>query len=80
MKKRFNIIYNDKEDIGYGKGYYIIFENHEKEPTFDCKYGICEYSKDVDMVSVGILNKIKRLYEMGYILDIYYQVDLKKLF
>ena len=79
-KKRFNIIYNNDDKIGYGKGYYIIYENYEGEPTFDSKYGTYEYSEDVDMVSVGILNKINHLYDMGYILDKYYNPNLKELF
>jgi len=79
-KKRFNIIYNNDESIGFGKGYYIVFENHEGKPTLDCRYGTIEYNKDVDMVSVGILNKINYLYDMGYVLDTYYKVNLKDLF
>lgn len=79
-KKRFNIIYNSNKDIGFGVGYYVIYENYEGQPTFECSFPIYEYSEQVDMVSVGILNKIYRLYELGYILDPYYIVDLKELF
>ena len=71
-KKKFNIIYNNDEKKGYGKGYYIVYENYEGKPTFDCKYGTWEQNKDVDGVSVGIINRIKYLYDMGYILDTYY--------
>lgn len=80
MKKKFNVIYNSDESIGLGKGYYIVYENHNHKPTFDSKYGTYEYSEEVDMVSVGIINKIKFLYDMGYVLDTYYSVDLKEIF
>ena len=81
-KKKFNIIWNSKENELWGKGYYIIYENYKGEPTFDSKYGIYEYSKEVDMVSVGILNKINHLYDMGYVYDRYYakNIDLKNIF
>ena len=81
-KKRFNIIWNDNEDIGFGKGYYFIYENYEGKPTFDCKYGVYEYNKEVDMVSVGVINKINHLYDLGYIYDNYYatNINLKDLF
>ena len=79
-KKKFNIIYNADKDIGFGVGYYIVYENNKGEPTFDSKYGIYEYSEEVDMVSVGLINKIYHLYEMGYILDIFYCPKLKDLF
>ena len=79
-KKKFNIIYNNDENIAWGKGYYVVFENHKGEPTIDSKYGTYEYSSEVDMVSVGIINKIKYLYDMDYILDVYYAKDkLKEL-
>lgn len=79
-KKRFNIIYNSNEDIGFGVGYYVVYENYKGEPAVDCQYRILEYSEQVDMVSVGIINKIYHLYDLGYILDPYYIVDLKDLF
>jgi len=81
-KKRFNIIYNGDKTKCWGVGYYFIYENYKGEPTFDCKYGIYEYSKDVDMVSVGVINKINQLYDMGYILDKYYatNIDINELF
>lgn len=79
-KKKFNIIYNNDENVGYGKGYYFIFENYEGKPTFDSKYGTYEYSKDVDMISVGVINKIYRMYDLGYVFDRWYTVDLKELF
>jgi len=79
-RKKFNIVYNNDENIGFGKGYYIIYENYEGQPTFDCKYGVLEYNENVDMVSVGIINKIYYMYDMGWELDIYYGKDLKKIF
>ena len=79
-KKRFNILYNADKNIGFGVGYYIVYENYEGKPTFDCKYGTIEYNKDVDMISVGIINKINYLYDMGYVLDKYYCPKLKDLF
>lgn len=80
MKKKFTIIYNKDENVGYGKGYYLIYENNEGKATFDSKYGTYEYSEDVDMVSVGILNKMFRMYDLGYVFDRYYPVNLKELF
>ena len=81
-KKRFTIIYNGQEDIAFGKGYYFIYENYEGKPTFECKYSVYEYSKEVDMVSVGVINKINDLYYKGYIYDRYYaaNINLKDLF
>ena len=79
-KKKFNIVYNNDETVGMGKGYYFIYENYEGKPTFDSKYGTYEYSEQVDMVSVGVINKIKYMYEMGYELDIYYGTNLKEIF
>lgn len=82
-KKRFTIYYNKNDNIGFGKGYYFIYENYEGKPTFDCKYGTFEYSEDVDMVSVGLVNKIYYLYDMGYIFDKYYirnDLEFKKIF
>lgn len=78
--KRFNVIYNNDETIGFGKGYYVIFENHEGKPTVDCAYPTWEHNEMVDAVSVGLWNKIKYLIEIGYKLDIYYICDLKELF
>lgn len=79
-KKRFNILYNADKDIGFGVGYYIVYENYKGEPTFDCKYGTFDYSEEVEMVSVGIINKIYRLYNMGYVLDIYFSPRIEDLF
>ena len=79
-KKRFNIIYNDNKEIGFGEGYYIIYENYEGEPTYDSMYRIYNYNEQTDMVTVGLINKIYHLYDLGYELDIYYKPNLKELF
>lgn len=78
-KRRFNIIYNNNKKLGMGEGYYIVFENYEGEPMLDSVYKTIEYSEQVDMVSVGILNKINHLYDMGWVLDKYYTPELEKL-
>lgn len=74
-KRKFNIIYNSDKKKGYGEGYYIVYENYEGKPTFDSMYPIWEQNEQVDGVSVGIINKIKHLYDMGYVLDVYYNRD-----
>lgn len=79
-KRRFKIYYNDDETIGFGKGYYFIYENYEGKPTFDSKWGIFEYNEDVDMVSVGVINKIYEMYDLGYVFDRYYSFNFKELF
>ena len=79
-KKRFTIYYNGNEKLGFGIGYYFIYENYEGKPTFDSKWGVFEYSEDIDMVSVGVINKIYKLYDLGYIFDKYYSFDFEKLF
>ena len=78
-KRRFNIIYNNDKNIGMGEGYYIVFENYEGEPMLDSVYKTIEYNEQVDMVSVGILNKINYMYDMGWVLDKYYTPDIKDL-
>lgn len=80
LNRRFNFIYNNDETIGYGKGYYVIFEGHDKKLLMDTYYPIWEQNEQVDGVSVGILNKINHLIDMGYKLDIYMKVNLKELF
>lgn len=79
-KKRFTIYYNSNEKSGLGKGYYFIYENNNGKPTFDSKFGVFEYNKQIDMVSVGLINKIYQLYDLGYIFDKYYTFDFDKLF
>ena len=81
MKKcRFNFIYNSDKNIGNGEGYYIIFEGHDKSIMVDSYYKCIEYNEQVDMISVGILNKIKYLSDIGYKFDPYFTADLKDLF
>lgn len=81
MKKhRFNWVYNSNEEIGFGKGYYLYFENYEFKPVFECKYGTYEYNPQCDMISVGFLNRIKHLVDLGYVYDPYFKIDLKQLF
>ena len=79
-QNRFNFIYNNDETIGLGKGYYIIFEGYDKKIKWDSYYPTWEHNEQVDGVSVGILNKIQYLIDMGYKLDIYMKVNLKELF
>lgn len=79
-KKKFTIYYNNDETIGFGKGYYIIFENFEGKPTFDSKYGTFEYSEFQDLVSVGLINKMFYMYDLGYVFDRYYEFNFKELF
>ena len=78
-KRRFNIIYNKDKNIGMGEGYYIVFENYEGEPMLDSVYKTIEYNEQVDMVSVGILNKINYMYDLGWVLDKYYTPNIKDL-
>ena len=79
-KRKFTIYYNSNKNLGCGEGYYVIFENNFGEPTVDSKYGILEYNKDIDMVSVGLINKLYQMYDLGYIFDKYYTFDFEKLF
>lgn len=79
-RKRFNWCYNNDETIGFGKGYYIYFEGHDGSIMIDSYYKSWEYNEQVDVVSVGILNKFKDLYYLGYQLDMYLAVNLKDLF
>lgn len=78
-KKRFNYIYNSDETFMYGKGYYLIFEGHDGKPLIETFYPTWEVNEMVDGVSVGILNKIKHLTDMGYVLDVYFITDLNQL-
>lgn len=71
-KKRFSVVYNDNKEIAFGEGYYIIYEGYDGKPKYDSKYGTFSYSETVDMVSVGILNKINYFYDMNYVYDPYY--------
>lgn len=81
-KKKFNIIYNSDEKKGFGKGYYVIYENYEGQPAMDTMYPTWEHNEQVDAVSVGIINKIKHLYDIGYVLDVYYcrDMDISSIF
>ena len=78
-RKKFNIIYNDNKELGFGEGYYIVYENYEGKSALDTMYPTWEHNEQVDAVSVGIINKIKYLYDIGYVLDVYYRPDLKEL-
>lgn len=85
MKKpRVNFIYNDNEKLGFGKGYYVFFEGvakeHKGQPMFECFYPIEEKNEQVDVVCVGILNRIKRDVINGWVYDPYYYVDLSQEF
>ena len=75
QKKKYNIIYNNDKSKGFGIGYYLIFENHEKKPTLDTYYPTWQHNENVDAISVGIINKIKWLEDIGYKLDIYYNTS-----
>lgn len=79
-KHRFNYLYNGDESIGFGKGYYIIFEGHDKQLRVDTYFPTWEQNEQVDGVSVGILNKISYLIDLGYQFDRYLKVNLKDLF
>lgn len=63
--KRFNfIVYENK--------IYIIFENHEGEATIDSIFP--SYSNTLDFVL-----RLNYITNLGYKLDTYYYVDVKKL-
>lgn len=79
-KHKFNWMYNADETIGFGKGYYIIFEGSNYEPMVDTMYKTWEYNEQVDGISVGILNKFRYLEDLGYVYDRNFIVDLKQLF
>ena len=78
--KRFNYVYNSDDKLGYGKGYYIIFEDNEGSPAFDSYYPIYEKDETMDCVSVGLLNKLDHIYLLGWRLDLGYTVDLNEIF
>ncbi len=74
MKKpKFNVIWNEDEKIGFGKGYYIIFEDHEGKPMMDHYYSIGTNKEwhDLEVVSVDIISNIKNMINIGYEFDIY---------
>ena len=79
-KKRFNVIYNNDENIGYGKGYYVVYENYEGNPTFDSCYHVIEIDENHDAISIGLLNKFEHMYYLGYVFDYGYAFNLKDLF
>ena len=79
-KKRFNWKYNNDETIGFGKGYYIFFENYKGEPALDSMYPSWEHNEQVDAISVGFLNKFRYMEDLGYVYDKNFIVDLKELF
>ena len=79
-KHKFNWVYNNDENIGFGKGYYIFFEGHDYKPLVDCMYPSWEQNEQVDGISVGILNKFRYLEDLGYVYDKNFRVDLKELF
>ena len=74
-KKRFNIKYYDKK-----KGYVIYFEGHDNKVYMDCFFPTWEENEQVDGVSVGIINRIKYLYDLGYVYDNWFDYDLDLLF
>lgn len=82
-KPKFNFIYNDDVELGFGKGYYMFIQgiaNENKgQDLFTTYYPLIE-TKNVDFVSVGLLNEIRHNTEMGWVYDKYYHVDLTKHF
>lgn len=78
-KKKFNYIYSDDKTLGYGVGYYIVFEGHDGKPLIDTFYPTWEVNEMVDGISVGVLNKIKYLISAGYQFDIWFKPNLKDL-
>lgn len=79
-KKKFNVIYNGKEEIGFGCGYYVVFEGHDYKPCLDSVYHTWEHNESVDGVSCGLINKIIYLCDLGYVFDHWYCPDLKEMF
>ena len=80
-KKRFNYIYNGDEKVGYGKGYYIIFEGHDGEVLIDAFYRINDIGHDNFTISTSILEHIKHLIDIGYEFDSWYHPStIKQLF
>ncbi|MBO7732049.1 MAG: hypothetical protein J6S67_05840 [Methanobrevibacter sp.] len=85
MKKpRMNFIYNADEKLGFGAGYYFFFEgtagDTKGKPLFETYYHTEEKNEYVDMISVGILNELRRNAELGWEYDPFYYVDLEQHF
>lgn len=82
-KPKFNFIYNDDNELGFGKGYYLFFQGisgeNKGEDLFATYYPLIE-TKNVDYASVGLLNEIRHYEEMGWEYDRWYEVDLTKEF
>ncbi len=74
-KKRFNIKYYAKRNM-----YVIYFEGNDNEVYIDTMFPSFEVNEQVDGVSVGIINRIKYLYDLGYVYDNWFDYDLDKLF
>lgn len=74
-KKRFNIKYYAKR-----KGYVIYFEGHDNKVYMDSFFPTWEQNEQVDGISVGIINKIKYMYDLGYVYDNWFDYDLDLLF
>ncbi len=79
-KHKFNFIYNNDETIGFGKGYYFIFEGHDYTPMVETMYKCWEQNEHVDGISVGFINRFRYLENLGYVYDRNFIVDLKELF
>lgn len=82
-KPKFNFIYNDDNGLGFGKGYYLFFQGiageNKGQDLFGCYYPLIE-TKGIDFVSIGVLNNLAHYTDMGWQYDMWYKVDLTKIF
>ena len=74
MRKRFTLIRNDNENIGMGKGWYIIFEGNDGQPKYDSKF---------DKVDDELMNRIFYIHDIldyKFDLDYTFTFDFKSIF
>lgn len=85
MKKEqyFNFIYNDDEKLGFGKGYYLFFQDHNGEDIFSKYYPIQKVIKGehtIETIHIGVLDDFYKDTDLGWKYNPYYRVDLTEQF